>query len=141
AATQEDLEAAARAAGIDAFIRGLPRQYDTEVGERGMALSAGERQRIALARAFLSDPAVLVLDEPTSSLDPIAERRVVAGYEALMRGRTTILIPPRREPAMQADRALALDGARIVEGGTPHDPLGGRGSFARLFDSAAAGPR
>jgi ATP-binding cassette subfamily B protein len=140
-ATQQDLEDAARAAGIDTFIRGLPRQYDTEVGERGMALSAGERQRLALARAFLSDPAVLVLDEPTSSLDPIAERRVVAGYEALMRGRTTILISHRLELAMQADRILVLDGARIVESGAPHELLERRGSFARLFDSAAAGAR
>ena len=110
-------------------------------GERGMALSAGERQRIALARAFLSDPAVLVLDEPTSALDPVSERRVVAGYEALMRGRTTVLISHRLELAMQADRVLVLEGARIVESGTPHELLARRGSFARLFETAAAGAR
>jgi ATP-binding cassette subfamily B protein len=140
-ASQRELEDAARAAGIDAFIRSLPRQYDTQVGERGMALSAGERQRIALARAFLADPAVLVLDEPTSSLDPIAERQVVAGYEALMHGRTTILISHRLELAMQADRVLVLDGARIVESGSPHELMERRGGFARLFDSTAAGAR
>jgi ATP-binding cassette subfamily B protein len=140
-ASEGELENAARAAGIDAFIRGLPRQYETEVGERGMALSAGERQRIALARAFLADPAVLVLDEPTSSLDPIAERQVVAGYEALMRGRTTILISHRFELAIQADRVLVLDGARIVESGAPHELVERGGSFVRLFESAAAGTR
>jgi ATP-binding cassette subfamily B protein len=141
AASQPELEAAARAASIDAFIRTLPQQYGTQVGERGMALSAGERQRLALARAFLADPAVLVLDEPTSSLDPIAERQVVAGYETLMHGRTTILISHRLELAMQADRVLVLDGARIVECGTPRELMEHRGSFARLFEPAAAAAR
>jgi ABC-type multidrug transport system fused ATPase/permease subunit len=140
-APDRELEEAARAAGIAEFIEGLPERYQTQVGERGMALSAGERQRIALARAFLTDPAVLVLDEPTSSLDPVSERRVVQGYEALMHGRTTILISHRLELAMQADRVLVLEGARIVESGTPHELLARRGSFARLFETAAAGAR
>ena len=137
-ASQRDLEEAARAAGIDAFIRNLPQQYETQVGERGMALSAGERQRIALARAFLADPAVLVLDEPTASLDPVSERQVVAGYEAIMRGRTTILISHRLELASQADRILVLDGAKIVESGTPDNLRASQGSFAKLFNTAAA---
>ena len=139
-ASQRDLEEAARAAGIEDFIRNLPQQYETEVGERGMALSAGERQRIAIARAFLADPAVLVLDEPTASLDPVSERQVVAGYEAIMKSRTTILISHRLELASQADRVLVLDGARIVENGTPRELRLRQGSFARLFGTAAAAP-
>jgi len=138
AATQRELEEAARAAGIAEFIDGLPQGYETPVGERGMALSAGERQRIALARAFLADPAVLVLDEPTASLDPATERHVIAGYEAVMRGRTTILITHRLELANQADRVLVLDGAAIAESGRPEELLAGQGSFARLFGRAAA---
>ena len=139
-ASDRDLEEAARAAGIDGFIRNLPQQYETQVGERGMALSAGERQRIALARAFLADPAVLVLDEPTASLDPVSERQVIAGYEAIMQGRTTILISHRLELASQADRVIVLDGAKIVESGTPLELRIKQGTFARLFNTAAVAP-
>ncbi len=139
-ASQRDLEEAARAAGIDEFIRNLPQQYETQVGERGMALSAGERQRIAIARAFLADPAVLVLDEPTSSLDPVSERQVISGYEGVMKRRTTILITHRLELASQADRVLVLDGARIVESGTPPELRASQGSFAKLFGTAAIAP-
>jgi ATP-binding cassette subfamily B protein len=138
-ASQRDLEEAARAAGIAEFIAGLPEQYETQVGERGMALSAGERQRIALARAFLAGPAVLVLDEPTASLDPVTEQNVIAGYEAVMRGRTTILITHRLELARQADRVLVLDGAAIAESGTPAELQARQGSFAKLFARTAAG--
>ena len=94
----------------------------TIVGERGLAVSAGERQRIALARAFLADPAVLVLDEPTAALDAIAQRQVIDGYQAVMRGRTTILITHRRELAMAADHVVVLDGARVVDAGRPARP-------------------
>ncbi len=132
-ATMQDLERAARAAGIVDFIVGLPQEFDTQVGERGAALSAGERQRLAIARAFLADPAVLVLDEPTAALDPVSERNVIAGYEAIMRGRTTILITHRLDLAMQADRVIVLDGAKVVETGTPSDLHLGRGAFATLF--------
>jgi ATP-binding cassette subfamily B protein len=137
-ASLADLQAAAAAAGIDEFIRNLPQQFETQVGERGTALSAGERQRIAIARAFLADPAILVLDEPTAALDPVSERQVVAGYEAIMKGRTTILISHRLELANQADKVIVLDGATIVESGTPEELQLRQGSFSKLFGVAAA---
>jgi ATP-binding cassette, subfamily B, bacterial len=138
-ATQPDLEDAARAAGIYEFIAGLPQGFETLVGERGAALSAGERQRIAIARAFLANPAVLVLDEPTASLDPVSERSVIDGYETVMRGRTTIIVTHRLDLALQADRAIVLHGARVVESGAPADLHLGQGAFAQLF--ARAGSR
>ena len=120
-ASDPEVVEAARAAGIDQFILNLPEKYQTSVGERGLALSAGERQRIAIARAFLANPAVLILDEPTAALDPLSERQVVAGYEAIMRGRTTILISHRLQLASRADRIVVLAGAKIAEQGRPQD--------------------
>jgi ATP-binding cassette subfamily B protein len=130
------LERAARSAGLHEFIESLPARYDTVVGERGRALSAGERQRIAIARAYLADPAVLVLDEATSALDPATERQVVAGYRELMTGRTTIVISHRRELAARADRVVVLEGARVVERGTHGELLERRGAYAALFSHA-----
>jgi len=135
-ASGAELAAAAGAAGIEPFIESLPARYDTVVGERGRALSAGERQRIAIARAFLANPTVLVLDEPTAALDPISERQVVAGYEALMKGRTTIVISHRLELARQADRVVVLDGARIADQGSASELAGRRGAFRTLFGGA-----
>ena len=120
-ATDAEVAEAARLASLDDFIASLPQKFDTVVGERGSALSVGERQRLAMARAFLTDPAVLVLDEPTASLDPDAERRIVDGYESVMRGRTTIVITHRLELARSADRVVVLDGARIVEAGASQE--------------------
>ena len=97
-------------------------------------MSAGERQRIALARAFLADPAVLVLDEPTAALDAIAQRQVIDGSRAVMRGRTTILITHRREVAMAADHVVVLDGARVVDAGSPRELAERSAAFARLFE-------
>ena len=114
-ATDAAVETAARHAALDGFIDTLPQRYATIVGERGTALSAGERQRIALARAFLSVPDVLVLDEPTAALDPETEGRVIDGYEAVMRGRTTIVITHRLDVARRADRIVTVTGARKVE--------------------------
>ena len=111
-ASDDDLRRVVAAVGLDDFIARLPEGYATVVGERGSALSAGERQRIAIARALLVDPAVLILDESTAALDPISERQVVAGYEAAMRGRTTILITHRPEPARRADRIVLVRGAQ-----------------------------
>jgi ATP-binding cassette subfamily B protein len=133
-ASHQQVRAAAEAAGIARFIESLPNEYETVVGERGLALSAGERQRVALARAFLANPTVLVLDEPTAALDPAAERQVTEGYRSVMRNRTTILISHRRELAMQADLVIVLDGARIAETGTPRELAARGGAFARLFN-------
>ncbi|MCE2515708.1 MAG: ABC transporter ATP-binding protein [Acidobacteria bacterium] len=139
AADDDDVAAAVRAAGLDDLVRGLPEGLDTVVGERGSALSAGERQRVAIARAFLADPRVLVLDEATAALDPVTEGRVVGGYEALMRARTTVVITHRLELARRADRVVALDGARVAEVGPPEELLAQGGFFARLFRSHAEG--
>ena len=131
--TDEQVHTAARSAGIASFIENLPDGYETLVGERGAAVSAGERQRIAIARAFLADPAVLVLDEATASLDPVSERHVIEGYEAIMRGRTTLLISHRYEMARRADRVIVIDSARIVEEGPPGPLAAAGGPFAELF--------
>jgi ATP-binding cassette subfamily B protein len=133
-ATLEAVRAAAAAAGLAPFIESLPKGYETIVGERGLALSAGERQRVALARAFLANPTVLVMDEPTAALDPMAERLVTEGYRRVMQDRTTVLITHRRDLAMQADAVVVLDGARVAESGSPGALARGGGVFAQLFD-------
>lgn len=110
-ATEEEVEAAAEAAGIADKVRSWPRGFQTVVGEEGAALSTGERQRLALARALLARPRVLVLDEPTASVDPAAERQMLRA----LRGRTVVVITHRHEVARQADRVLRLDAGRLVE--------------------------
>jgi ATP-binding cassette subfamily B protein len=132
-ATTESIAAAARAAGIAVFIESLPDGYQTIVGERGLAMSAGERQRVAVARAFLADPTVLILDEPTAALDPASERQVTVGYQSVMRHRTTLLISHRRELVMCADRVVVIENARVVETGTPADLAERSGVFAAMF--------
>jgi ATP-binding cassette subfamily B protein len=132
-ASVADVAAAARAAGLAELLDRLPQGIDTPAGERGRALSAGERQRLAIARAFLADPAVLVLDEATGAVDPATEAQVVSGYEAVMRGRTTIVISHRLEPARRADRVVVLDRGRIVEDGSADSLIARGGAFAGLF--------
>ncbi|MFN2566689.1 MAG: ABC transporter ATP-binding protein [Gemmatimonadaceae bacterium] len=140
-ATDGEVLAAARAAGLAHLIDRLPQGIHTPVGERGRALSAGERQRVAIARAFLADPAVLVLDEATGALDPATEAQVVSGYEAIMRGRTTLVISHRLELARRADRIVVLEHGRVVEEGTAAVLLGReRSSFGELFAVAQPAP-
>ena len=136
-ATEADVRAAADAAGLAPLLERLPKGVDTSAGERGRALSAGERQRVAIARAFLADAAVLVLDEATGALDPITEAQVAAGYEAVMRDRTTIIITHRLELARRADRVVVLEGGRIVEEGAADILIEQtESSFAGLFAGA-----
>lgn len=123
AATLGEIRAAARAAAIDDFIQSLPLGYDTIVGERGCTISAGERQRIALARAVLRNPSILVLDEPTSALDPSAEAAIAGALTGTLRGRTIFLITHRLSLVQIADRVVVLEGGRIVEAGVPRELL------------------
>jgi ATP-binding cassette subfamily B protein len=132
-ASDTDVAEALDAAGISQFVTALPHGLNTIVGDRGLALSAGERQRIALARALLATPSVLVLDEPTASLDPIAERHVIDGFRRVMRGRTTLVISHRLDLVRSADRVVVLDGARVIETGPPALLEAGLGAFAALF--------
>jgi len=126
-------------AGLSPLLDRLPDGVDTVVGERGRQLSAGERQRLAIARAFLAEPAVLVMDEATGALDPSSEAAVLDGYGRVMRGRTTILITHRLDLARQADRVIVVDRGRIVEDGPP-SALEAKGTaFRELFLDVLAG--
>lgn len=138
-ATQEELEAAARAANIHDRIAELSEGYDTVVGERGYKLSGGERQRLAIARVILKDPRILILDEATSSLDTTSERLVQAALEPLMKGRTTIAIAHRLSTILSADVIFVVDRGRIVERGTHDELLEQGGLYARLYEQQFRG--
>jgi ATP-binding cassette subfamily B protein len=138
-ATQEELEAAARAAYIHDRITEMPEGYDTVVGERGYKLSGGEKQRLAIARVVLKDPRILILDEATSSLDTTSERLVQAALEPLMHGRTTIAIAHRLSTILRADVIFVLDRGRIVERGSHDDLLAAGGVYARLYEQQFRG--
>jgi len=132
-AARDEIVAAAVAANADAFIRELPRRYDTIIGERGVTLSGGQRQRIAIARALLKDPSVLILDEPTSALDAQTESAVLGAMRELMRGRTTLIIAHRPSTIRSADRIAVLDDGHIVEVGNHRALIEAGGPYGRLF--------
>jgi ATP-binding cassette subfamily B protein len=133
-ATEEQLEAAGRAAFIHERIMELPDGYDTVVGERGYKLSGGEKQRLAIARVVLKDPRILILDEATSSLDTTSERLVQEALRPLMRGRTTLAIAHRLSTILSADVIFVLDRGRLVERGTHAELLARGGLYATLYE-------
>jgi ATP-binding cassette, subfamily B, bacterial len=134
-ASREEIVAAARAAHAHAFILRLPDGYDSLVGERGQALSGGERQRISIARALLTDPRILILDEATSAVDTETEREIQAALDTLVQGRTTIAIAHRLSTLRKANRIAVVAAGELVEIG-PHDELLARqGAYFRLHQA------
>lgn len=133
-AGDQEIEAAARAAHAHEFISEFPEAYSTVVGERGVKLSGGQRQRIAIARALLKNPAILILDEATSSLDSESERLVQEALEVLMQGRTTFVIAHRLSTVRRADRIVVLNGGAITEEGTHQELIARGGLYKQLYD-------
>ncbi len=138
-ASDADIIRAARLANAWEFIEGLPSQLDTWVGQRGVQLSEGQKQRIAIARALLRDPRILILDEPTSALDARSESLLQSALQNLMRGRTTFIIAHRLATVQRADKIVVLEGGRIVEQGRHDTLLARRGLYRELHDLQFAG--
>jgi ATP-binding cassette subfamily B protein len=136
-ATDDDVIEAAKAANVHDFIEGLPDAYDTWLGERGAKVSGGERQRMAVARAFLKDAPILILDEPTSSVDSKTESVILAALDRLMAGRTTFLIAHRLSTIHHADQIIVLDQGELVERGSHEELIRSDGLYRRLFQLQA----
>jgi ABC-type multidrug transport system fused ATPase/permease subunit len=137
-ASREEIEAAARRAQADEFIRDLPGGYDTTVGERGLTLSGGQRQRVAIARALLADPRVLILDDATSSVDATTEAAIKDGLREAMAGRTTFIIAHRLSTVSLADEVVVMDGGQIVDRGTHEELLEGCGFYREIAEHGLA---
>jgi thiol reductant ABC exporter CydC subunit len=133
-ASQQEIEEAAKQAQLHEFITGLPKGYDTLIGEQGMRLSGGERQRLAIARALLKDAPILVLDEPTANLDPLTEKQVLETLFGVMKGQTTLLITHRLVGLENVDEILVMERGRIVERGAQAELLERGGTYRRLWE-------
>ena len=137
-ATTDEIAAAARGAAIAPFIESLPDGYDTRVGERGLKLSGGEKQRVAIARTLLKNPPVLILDEATSALDSRTEAEILSTLQAIEQGRTTIVIAHRLSTVVHADRIVVLEAGQVVESGTHAELLRKNGVYAEMWARQAA---
>ena len=133
-ASPEQIVEAAIAASADKFIRKLPAGYDTVIGERGATLSAGQRQRLSIARALLKDAPILILDEPTSALDAQTEAELLAALARLFKGRTSFVIAHRLSTVRNADRIVVMDGGRVAEEGTHEELLRHGALYARFYE-------
>ncbi len=136
-ASDEEVHSAARAVGAETFIEALPEGFDTQVGERGIQLSAGQRQLVAFARALLAEPRILILDEATSNVDVRTERVIERGLEQLLAGRTAIVIAHRLSTIRRAGRIVVLDHGEVAESGTHEELLDAGGAYARLYGAWA----